>query len=585
MTGPTLPIAEETHATKYRLNSESFAHQTARNAHALKDSDEHFNELLDITRNQRFLFAGRVQSDMGSPRSTTAFNCFVSMTIEDSMESIIKSLGQAAETMRRGGGIGFNFSKLRPNGDRIVSLDSIASGPLSFMGIFDALCRTIASAGHRRGAMMAVLNVDHPDIEEYIHAKQNNTELTQFNMSIGITDDFMECLEEGRKFPLKFEGRTYKMVDPQALWDDIMRATWDYAEPGVLFIDRINRENNLSYCETIEATNPCGEQPLPPHGACLLGSFNLTKYISTVNPFGEDGARWFDLEQLLKDVPSVVRALDNVIDRTEYPLQEQKDEALNKRRIGIGVTGVANAGEALGLPYGSYEFRFWMAEMLYALSTEVYEASNSLAEEKGAFPLFDAEKYLDAPFIKRLPDWLRNKIATHGIRNSHLLSIAPTGTISLTADNVSSGIEPPFALETDRMVQTVDGPKLYKAVPDYAFGTWGIKGQTADSIAAADHVKVLCTAQKYIDSACSKTCNVGPDVTFEEFKGLYIQAYKGGAKGCTTFRSAGKRFGILTDANAEDKPTTTTETTAVDTPEPEGEACTFDPLTGQRTCE
>lgn len=902
--GPKTPLAIELDEMKYRLNGESFKEKCTRVANALKDSDDHYYAFRDILLKQKFLPGGRVQSAMGAPREVTPYNCFVSVEIEDSMDSIMDAAKYAAETMRLGGGIGYDFSNIRPKGSNIVSLDSRSSGPVSFMGIFDAICKTISSAGHRRGAQMGCLRVDHPDIEEFITAKSDNTTLTQFNISVLITDEFMKAVDNDSLFQLKFAGRVYKQVRARYLWEKIMRQTWDYAEPGVIFIDRVNRKNNLWYCENISATNPsmpagtlvhtmdgifpieklegesfkvksldgswadaecfmsgkdkqlieidfgggkkvrsteehkwpvlvngrylkslasdlkvgdllplnrneklgmsnrpdltyndglacgivfgdgsygkrkdggryylsvhcnvedddiqsfisnyfgypvrpqgdecvinftksdlvfdwlnkvglsiedkdripstlwesndefirgfvsgifgtdgwvredgnlmqvtnksvsvltelgkllsfhgvnvniqesvtklngreypradlvvssgnitnylnvfdifcdrkrarlssrrparkhfssdhqviksikyvgsedvwdisvyhdqhvfpcewsytgnCGEQPLPPHGACLLGSWNLTKYI-------RDGE--FEWDAFRSDIPVATRAMDNIIDRAIYPLPEQEESAKNKRRMGIGLTGLANAGESCGFTYGSDEFMVWMEEVFKTLRDETYKASIDLAKEKGAFPLFDAELYLQSEFAQTLPEGIRNDTRDHGIRNSHLLSIAPTGTISNTADNVSGGIEPPFSLFYDRVVQTFEGPKTER-VSDYAFREWGIEGATALEIDVQSHVDVLCMASKYVDSACSKTINIGDDVTWDAFQGVYISAYEGGASGCTTFRASGKRAGILTAAASED--------VAEDT---EVEACTFDPITGIKSCE
>lgn len=566
--GMTLPISQEIDIMKYRQSGEDFYSKVVRIANGLKDNDVHFEQFKDILRNMRFLPAGRVQNAIGASRHTTAYNCFVSGVIEDSMESIMHRATQAAETMRRGGGIGYDFSNLRPKGDRIVSLDSLASGSVSFMGIFDAICQTIASSGHRRGAQMGVLRIDHPDIEEFISAKLNSDKLTGFNISVGVTDKFMEHLDLGKPFPLHFEGKVYKEVDPVALWDQIMRNTWDWAEPGVLFLDTINRMNNLWYCESLEATNPCGEQPLPPFGACLLGSFNLVKYVE--DHISEPGLRRFDYDRFNDDITVVVRAMDNVIDRTIYPLPEQEQEAKNKRRMGLGVTGLANAAEMLGYPYASLDFLAFTSTVLEALRDKSYDTSADLADEKGAFPLFSKEDYMQSEYIKQLPVHIQDKIAKNGIRNSHLTSIAPTGTISLTADNVSSGIEPPFSMYYDRTVSRFDGSTVER-VDDYAYRQ-GVKGLTANEISADDHVAVLTLVQKYIDSAVSKTCNVGDDVTFDKFKTLYWKAWKHGAKGITTFRAAGKRYGVLNEV----KDDSVTEG---------AEACFIDPETGKRTCE
>ena len=557
--GPSLPISEEIDAIKYRQTGEDFYSKVVRIADSLKDSATHFEDFKDILRHMRFLPAGRVQNAMGAARQTTAYNCFVSSTITDDMGSIMSVATEAAETMRRGGGIGYDFSKLRPRGDLIKSLDSRASGPVSFMGIYDAICQTIASSGHRRGAQMGVIRIDHPDIEQFITAKNNSDRLTGFNISVGVTDKFMQYLDAGKPFPLEFEGKVYKEVDPVALWDMIMRSTYDWAEPGVLFIDRINEMNNMWYAETIAATNPCGEQPLPPNGACLLGSFNLTKYVG-------DGA--FDYGRFTGDIYTVVRAMDNVIDRTIYPLDSQKQEAHAKRRMGLGVTGLANAGEMMGLPYASPQFMEFTQKVLSTLRDYCYAASSDLAAEKGSFPLYEEDKYLRGKFIMTLPEWVRDKIKDQGMRNSHLTSIAPTGTISLTADNVSSGIEPPFSLYYDRTIQNFDGHTIQR-VEDYAYSQ-GYNGRTANEISADEHVSVLILVSKLVDSAVSKTCNVGDDVTYDQFKSLYYKAWKGGCKGITTFRAAGKRFGILNEVKEE---------------EPRAEACFIDPETGQKSCE
>jgi ribonucleoside-diphosphate reductase alpha chain len=580
--GPTLPISEEIHKMKYRGPNEGFKEAVVRQANALKDSEEHFLKLKEIFGEQRFLPAGRVQSAMGAARIVTPYNCFVSRTVPDSMNGIMEAAKEAARTMQLGGGIGYDFSTLRPKGALIRSLDSRSSGPISFMQIFDAVCKTIASAGHRRGAQMGVLRVDHPDIEEFVRAKQNNTELTQFNISVGITDPFMVAVENDEDFDLVFEGRVYKTIRAAALWDEILRATWDWAEPGVLFIDRMNKKNNLHYCETIAATNPCGEQPLPPYGACLLGSFNLTKYVCLKDK--EEcwpGEQVFDYDQFIHDIPHVVRAMDNVVDRATYPLPEQEKEAKDKRRMGLGLTGVANAIEALGYPYGSHEFMGELSQIMFTLRNTAYRTSVALSLEKGSFPLY-SERMLDSEFCKTLPDEIRGLIRMYGIRNSHLLSIAPTGTISLSADNVSSGIEPVFSHSYDRVINTLEG-QVTETVTDYGYREFAVRGRTANELSVFDHVRVLNLASKYVDSACSKTCNVGDDVTWEQFKDVYMQAYKGGASGCTTFRAGGKRYGILSANSAED---------VVEEPEEEennfideGAACYFDTSTGLRTCE
>tara|TARA_R110001592_G_scaffold5126_5_gene28466 strand:- start:19710 stop:21455 length:1746 start_codon:yes stop_codon:yes gene_type:complete len=573
--GPITSISEEIDAMKYRQDGESFDDKVKRMAGALNDTPEHQLELEDIFGNMRFLPAGRVQNAMGSKRITTAFNCFVSGVIEDNMKSIMKRAAEAAETMRKGGGIGYDFSRLRPRGDHINSLDSQSSGPVSFMGIFDAVCQTIASSGHRRGAQMGVLRIDHPDILDFIRAKRNSDKLTGFNISVGITDAFMEALDNNTEYELLFDGVVRGTLSAQMVWDEIMNSTWDWAEPGVLFIDRIQEMNNLWYCETIEATNPCGEQPLPPQGACLLGSFNLVKYLDK-----SADTYTFNFTQFKKDIPHVVRAMDNVVDRTIYPLKEQSDEAKAKRRMGLGVTALANAGELLGYPYASPDFLNWTEKVFACLRDNCYKASALLAKEKGAFPMYRPE-YLKSNFVRTLPASVKKEIREHGIRNSHLTSIAPTGTISLVADNVTGGIEPVFSHYYDRTIQTFEGPRVER-VEDYAYSR-GVEGRTSSDISVQDHLAVLLLSQHYIDSACSKTCNVGDDVSYEDFKQVYVDAWKGGAKGCTTFRISGKRFGIFNETvEAEEKVSSTNEEMV----EEEGkvEACFIDPLTGQKEC-
>lgn len=579
--GPDKDISKEIDMMKYRQKDESFDEKIKRIANTLCDNEDHKYELEEILGQMRFLPAGRVQAAIGSQRITTAYNCFVSGEIEDSMDNIMEKAGEAAETMRRGGGIGYDFSKIRPRGDKIKSLDSQASGPVSFMGIFDSICQTIASSGHRRGAQMGVLRVDHPDIEEFITAKRNSHNLTGFNISVGITDKFMEALtnDDGDNFELVFEGRVHKTISARKLWDDIMDSTWDWAEPGVLFIDRIAEMNNLWYCEEINATNPCGEQPLPAYGACLLGSFNLTGYLTLDDEVigGEKihNLYSFDFKKFKEDINHVVRAMDNVIERTIYPLTKQKDEANNKRRMGLGVTGLANAGEMLGFEYASEEFMAWAEKVFACLRDNCYRASALLAKEKGPFPLY-REEYLKSNFIRTLPASVKKLIREHGIRNSHLTSIAPTGTISIVANNVSGGIEPVFSHYYDRTIQTFDGPKVER-VEDYAY-TKGIEGRTANDISVQEHLAVLLLAQHYIDSACSKTCNVGDDVTYESFKQVYVDAWKGGAKGCTTFRLSGKRYGVLQTVEEETKSTDEIKESE------KAEACFIDPETGIREC-
>lgn len=574
--GPKLPIAQEIHRDKYRQKGESFFEAMDRISSVLSDSLEHRQSFNEILLDQRFLPAGRIQSAIGSTRRVTPYNCYVSGTIKDDSLDIMAKANEAFQTMRLGGGIGYDFSTLRPRGDLILSLDSYSSGPLSFMEIFNAVCGTVSSAGHRRGAQMGVLRIDHPDIEEFIEAKQNDSRLTNFNISVAVTDEFMDRLRDGDPFPLRFGSRVYRSVDPRALWDKLMRATWDWAEPGVIFIDTMNKKNNLWYCETIAATNPCAEQPLPPYGACLLGSFNLVKYV--------DGFKdiWsFNFDQFIEDIHHVVRAMDNVVDVATYPLEAQAKEARSKRRMGLGVTGVANTIERLGYPYGSKQFIAVLEEILSVLRDHAYSASINLALEKGAFYEFDRKKYTDSMFIQRLPKSLQKDIYEYGIRNSHLLSIAPTGTISLSADNVSSGIEPVFSHSYTRRIKEFDGERV-EQVDDYAVRNWGLFGKTADEVTVEEHVDVLKAASYYVDSAVSKTCNVGATVSFEDFKSVYERAYYGGASGCTTFRAAGKRYGILNASPVVQAGAP--EADSIEQGEEQGTACYFDPTTGVKSC-
>lgn len=564
--GPMSPFSDQLHAEKYRAPGESFREAMNRIANVLTETDEEFHKFRDILLNQRFLPAGRIQSAVGSTKSTTPHNCYVSGTIGDTFvegsNSIMNRAKEAAATMRMGGGIGYDFSTLRPRGALIKKLASHSSGPIAFMDIFDAVCRATSSSGHRRGAQMGILRVDHPDIEEFIRSKQNTNKLTGFNISIAVTDEFMLCVRDDKDFNLKWNDQIFRSVRARDLWNMIMRSTYDWAEPGIIFIDRINAMNNLSYCEKIAATNPCGEQPLPPYGACLLGSINLVQYIL------QTGSTFvFDYSQLFLDIPYIVAAMDRVTDVGKYPLQEQEEEAHSKRRMGIGVTGVANTIEALGFPYGSFGFTSVLDNILSAIANKVYQASAKLAKTRGSFPLYDKEKYLAAPFVQSLSDETIDLIRENGIRNSHLLSIAPTGTISLASDNVSSGIEPVFSYTQRRTVIGPLGPIDYQ-IEDYGFKYFKVNGKTANNCTAKDHLNVLITASRWVDSSVSKTCNVAIDFPWEDFKNLYMDAWLYGCKGCTTYRSGGMREAILT---AVEDPVET--------------SCTIDAVTGIKSCE
>ncbi|HUH83642.1 MAG TPA: adenosylcobalamin-dependent ribonucleoside-diphosphate reductase [Stellaceae bacterium] len=490
----------------------------------------------------KFLPAGRVVAGAGAGRNVTLFNCFVMGAIPDDMAGIFGHLREAALTMQQGGGIGYDFSTLRPKGAPVKGVGADASGPLSFMDVWDAMCRTIMSAGHRRGAMMATLRCDHPDIEAFIAAKREPGRLRMFNLSVLVTDAFMTAVKEDAPWELKFGGTTYKVAQARALWDEIMRSTYAYAEPGVIFIDRINRRNNLYYCETISSTNPCGEQPLPPYGACLLGSINLAALVR--DPFTPQAR--LDLAELERLVPLAVRMLDNAIDVSRFPLEQQMQEAQAKRRIGLGVTGLADALILGGTRYGSAAAVDLAAQWLKAIERAAYLASAALAAEKGSFPLFDKAPYLAGETVAGLDDDLRAAIAAHGIRNALLTSVAPTGTISLFADNVSSGLEPVFSFVYTRRVLMPDGTRKEEEVSDYAYRLFRrLRGDgaplpdyfvDAQQLTPADHLVMQATVQKYIDSSISKTINIPADFPFERFKDVYLQAYELGCKGCTTYR-------------------------------------------------
>ncbi len=552
MTRFSAPIAEQIWDMKYRLKAadgtpiDSTVEDTWRRiARALASVEadpaaweERFYHALE---DFRYLPAGRIIAGAGTDRSVTLFNCFVMGTIPDSMGGIFEMLKEAALTMQQGGGIGYDFSTIRPRGAEVRGVAADASGPLSFMDVWDAMCRTIMSAGSRRGAMMATMRCDHPDIEDFIAAKQDPARLRMFNLSVLVTDPFMDAVKGDGPWELVFEGKVYKTVQARDLWNRIMRATYDYAEPGVIFIDRINAANNLAYCETIAATNPCGEQPLPPYGACLLGSINLAKLVT--DPFDADAQ--LDPAALDEIVRVAVRMMDNVVDASRFPLPQQLAEAQAKRRIGLGVTGLADALLMLGLRYGSEAAASQTEDWMRQIARAAYLASVDLAKEKGAFPLFEAEKFLASGTMRAMDDDVRDAIRTHGIRNALLTSIAPTGTISLYAGNVSSGIEPVFAYAYTRKVLQPDGSRTEEEVVDYAVQMWrDLKGDAplpdhfvnAQTLPPLDHVQMQAAAQKWVDSSISKTINCPEDISFEEFKDVYLAAWGMGCKGCTTYR-------------------------------------------------
>ncbi|MGB1751900.1 MAG: adenosylcobalamin-dependent ribonucleoside-diphosphate reductase [Paracoccaceae bacterium] len=552
MTQFAAPIAQQIWDMKYRLKEadgteiDHTVQDTWRRiakdlAKVEADPAKWEEKFYDALEGFKFLPAGRITAGAGTGRQVTLFNCFVMGTIPDDMGGIFEMLKEAALTMQQGGGIGYDFSTIRPKGALVRGVAADASGPLSFMDVWDAMCRTIMSAGSRRGAMMATLRCDHPDIEDFITAKSDAARLRMFNMSVLITDPFMEAVKEDADWHLIFEGKTFKTVSARGLWDQIMQATYDYAEPGVIFIDRINNANNLNYCETIAATNPCGEQPLPPYGACLLGSINLARLV--VDPF--EATAQLDEDLLKSLVATAVRMMDNTVDASKFPLEAQAREAENKRRIGLGVTGLADALLMVGVRYGSKEAAELTEKWLHQVARASYLASVDIAKEKGAFPLFDAEPYLASGTMVGMDADVRDAIKAHGIRNALLTSIAPTGTISLYAGNVSSGIEPVFAYSYTRKVLQKDGSRTEEEVTDYAVQMWRDKfGDkelpdyfvNAQTLLPADHVRMQAVAQKWIDSSISKTINCPEDIDFETFKNVYLEAYESGCKGCTTYR-------------------------------------------------
>jgi ribonucleoside-diphosphate reductase alpha chain len=560
------PIAEQIWDMKYRLKEAdgtpidtSVEDTWRRIARALavveKDPalwEERFYAALE---GFKFLPAGRITAGAGTGRAVTLFNCFVMGTIPDTMSGIFEALREAALTMQQGGGIGYDFSTIRPRGAEVKGVAADASGPLSFMDVWDAMCRTIMSAGSRRGAMMATMRCDHPDIEVFIEAKKDAARLRMFNLSVLITDPFMAAVKADGPWELVFGGRVYKTLPARDLWNRIMRNTYDFAEPGVIFIDRINAANNLGYVEQIAATNPCGEQPLPPYGACLLGSINLPTLVSGAFTAGAK----LDVSALDDLVRMAVRMMDNTVDASRFPLPQQEAEARAKRRIGLGVTGLADALLMVGLRYGSAEAAAQTEAWMHAIARAAYLASVDLAREKGAFPLFDADAYLASGTMKGMDADVRALIAQHGIRNALLTSVAPTGTISLYAGNVSSGIEPVFAYAYNRKVLQKDGSRTQEEVVDYAVRLWReTHGDAplpdyfvnAQTLPPLDHVRMQAAAQKWIDSSISKTINCPEDISFEAFQEVYMAAWDQGCKGCTTYRPNAVTGSVLTVSEA-----------------------------------
>jgi ribonucleoside-diphosphate reductase alpha chain len=564
------PIAEQIWDMKYRLKDADGTPRDAtvqdtwrRIARALaaveKDAAAWEPRFYAALEGFRFLPAGRIVAGAGTDRSVTLFNCFVMGTIPDSLEGIFQALKEAALTMQQGGGIGYDFSTIRPKGAPVSGVAADASGPLSFMDVWDAMCRTIMSAGSRRGAMMATLRCDHPDIEAFIEAKHDPARLRMFNLSVLVTDPFMAAVKADAPWDLRFGDRVYRTIRARALWDRIMRSTYDTAEPGVIFIDRINALNNLRYVESIAATNPCGEQPLPPYGACLLGSVNLAALVT--NAFtptaGIDPAALADL------TATAVRMMDNTIDASRFPLPQQAAEAQAKRRIGLGVTGLADALLMCGLRYGTEAAAERTGVWMKAIARAAYLASTGLADEKGAFPLFDKNKYLASPYVISLGEDVISAISAKGIRNALLTSVAPTGTISLYAGNVSSGIEPIFAPAYTRKVLQPDGSRREEEVVDFAVAEWRrLHGEaplpgafvTAQDLPPLDHIRMQAAAQEWVDSSISKTINVPADIGFEAFEQVYMVAWDQGCKGCTTYRPNAVTGSVLAVAEPAAKP-------------------------------
>lgn len=531
---------------------------------------------LKLLQSWRFLPAGRILAGAGTAHQVTLCNCFVMGMIEDSVEGIFHALKEGALTMQHGGGVGYDFSTLRPRGARARSTGAIASGPVSFMRVWDAMCATILSMGARRGAMMATLRCDHPDIEELIDVKRSPEALQHFNLSVLLTDAFMEAVARDAEWPLVFPGgaregggggmmierawsgsripvpcRVHKTVRARQLWQRLCDSAYDCAEPGVLFIDRINAENNLGYCETLSATNPCAEEPLPPYGACNLGSLNLTAFV--LDAFSQRAR--LDLDAMRAAARMAVRFLDNVIEISRFPLPQQRDQAHRCRRVGLGITGLADSLVMLGLRYDTEAARTVAADLMRTVRDAAYEASVELARERGAFPAFDTERYLGSPFIERLPAVIRHGIRHHGTRNSHLLAIAPAGTISLLAGNLSSGIEPIFARESLRTVTDSDGRPQDFEVADFAYLRWlalhrsGEPGSLLDRtcVQPRDQVLMLAALQPYVDGSISKTLTLPPAQARQSVQELFGAAYDLHLKGCTVFREAA-RPGVIQEA-------------------------------------
>ncbi len=566
---------------KYRHADEADIHATwKRVAQALasveiKHQTTWAARFLSALEAYQFLPGGRIMAGAGvDHRKLTLFNCFVMGLIEDTLEGIFDALKEGALTMQQGGGVGYDFSTLRPAGCPVRGSSGIATGPVSFMHMWDSMCATVVSQGARRGAMMATLRCDHPDIETFISAKREAGRLTHFNLSVLVTAEFLQAVEQDAPWPLVFPVqslapqsgeeqmtriwsgsripvpcRVFRRVSARELWQKMMRAAYQSAEPGVLFIDRINALNNLAYREQISATNPCGEVPLPPYGACDLGSLNLTAFVR--EPFS--ATAHLDFKAMASTARLAVRMLDNVIDLSRYPLPQQQQQEQGSRRVGLGITGLASALVLLGLRYDSIAARHLSAEILRSLRNAAYAASIELAKEKGCFPFYNAAAYLERPFVQALPETLQAGIRRHGMRNSHLIAIAPAGSISLLAGNVSSGLEPVFAARMQRQLRLANGEVGQVEIKDWAYRVWQTQGrrgmpaamQTAEEVDPFEHLNMQAALQPYVDHSISKTINVAENYPIEQFAQLYTQADALGLKGCTVFRSGSTRVGIL----------------------------------------
>lgn len=561
----TADISELIWSSRYRgtdrngVPEAGIAESWRRVAHAIasaeSDPERWERRFMAALEDFRFLPGGRILAGAGLGTDVTLFNCFVAGTMVDSLEGILASLKETAVTMQHGGGVGLDFSPLRPSGSHAARTGATASGPVSFMRVWDSMCEALLATGRRRGAMMGTLRCDHPDIEAFVDAKRDAGALHNFNLSVLITDDFLNAVDNDREWPLRYppgdETATRARVSARKLWRHIVDSALETAEPGLLFVDTINRENNLRYCESISATNPCGEVPLPAYGACDLGSINLAAVVSA--PFSADAA--IDYERLAELSAVAVRFLDNVIDVSRFPLEEQAAQAHRTRRIGIGITGLGDALAMLGLRYDSTDARSVAAGIMRCIRDAAYRASIELAAEKGPFPAFDAARYCESPFIARLPGELREALGRNGIRNSHVLSIAPAGTISLLAGNVSSGVEPIYALEAERSVRGAKQRLQDVVLVDFAYRRWREQGEagtsppsslvTADQLSSNAHLAMQASLQPFVDNAISKTITLSPGATADTVDEVFREAHAAAVKGCTVFRPGSMRGQVI----------------------------------------